>query len=178
MNETQRKTDLALGFRLIDEGDTLAQTHWLIFDPPEGYELDDHPPKGPDDRSYLQVFTKRGRDFLTDSRVRGCQHRIIRQDEWPEECRVVITGLITRLWRECEKSSERKAEHKRKKRKLQVLLSVLLVAPAGALMLLKGLSLITLDQFNDAFQSLCYVGAGLLGALFAIAGTEAYFGAD
>ncbi len=174
MNETQRKTDLALGFRLIDEEDSLAQTHWLIFDPPEGYELDDHPPKGPDDQSYVRVFTQRGRDFLIDSRVRGCEHRIIRHDEWPEECRVVIT----RLWREFEKISDRKSEHKRKKRKLQVLLSVLLVAPAGALMLLKGLSLITLDQFNDAFQPFCYLGAGLLGALFAITGTETYSGAN
>jgi hypothetical protein len=90
----------------------------------------------------------------------------------------VITGLITRLWRECEKSSERKSEQKRKERKLQVLLSVLLVAPAGALMMLRGLSFVTLDQFNDAFQSLSYVGAGLIGALFAIAGTETYSGAD
>jgi hypothetical protein len=37
MNETQRKTDLSPGFRLFDEEDTLAQTHWLILDPPEGY---------------------------------------------------------------------------------------------------------------------------------------------
>jgi hypothetical protein len=80
--------------------------------------------------------------------------------------------VITRLWREFEKISERKSEHKKKKRKLQVLLSVLLVAPAGALMLLETLSLITVDQFNDSFQPFCYVGAGLLGAFLAITGTE------
>jgi len=168
MNEARRKKDFALGFRLIDEGDTLAQTHWLIFDPPVGYELDDHPPKGPDDKFYVQMFTQNGRDFLTDSRVRECRHRIIRHDEWPEECRVVIS----RLWRELEKSSERKAGHKEKKRKLQVALSVLLVAPIGALVLVKGLSLITLDQFNNAFQSFCYIGAGVLGALFAVTAAE------
>jgi hypothetical protein len=167
MNETQGKTGVALGFRLIDEKDTLAQTHWLIFDPPEGYELDDHPPNGPDDRLYLQVFTQNGRDFLTDSRVRGCEHRVIRHGEWPDECRVVVT----RLWRELDRSSERKARHKEKKRRLQIILSVLLVAPIGVLMLLKGLSLITLDQFNDAFQSFCYVGSGLIGAL-AITGAD------
>jgi hypothetical protein len=143
MNETQGKTDVALGFRLIDEEDTLAQTHWLIFDPPEGYELDDHPPNGPDDRFYVQVFTQNGRDFLTDSRVGGCKHRVIRHDEWPDECRVVVT----RLWRELERSSERKArqkeKHKEKKKRLQIILSVLLVAPIGVLMFLKGLSLIT-----------------------------------
>jgi len=146
----------------------MAQTHWLLFDPPEGYELDDHPPEGPDDQSYVRAFTQRDRDFLTGSRVRGCEHRIIRHDEWPEECRVVIT----RLWREFEKISERKSERKRRKRKLQALLSVLMVAPAGASLLLKGLSLIILDQFNDAFQSFCYVGSGLIGALFAVTGTE------
>jgi len=172
MNETQRKTDLALGFRLIDEQDTLAQTHWLIFDPPEGYELDDHPPKGPDDQFYVQVLTQKGRDFLADSRVRGCEHRVIRHDEWPEECRNVITGLITRLGHEFEKNAERKAEHKKKKRRLQVVLSALLIVPFGVLILLKGSSLISLDQFNDAFQSFCYLGAGLLGALFAISETE------
>ena len=165
MNETQGKTDVALGFRLIDEKDTLAQTHWLIFDPPEGYELDDHPPNGPDDRLYLQVFTQNGRDFLTDSRVRGCEHRVIRHGEWPDECRVVVT----RLWRELERRSDWKArqkeKHREKKRKLEIILSVLLVAPIVVLMLLKGLSLITLDQFNDAFQSVSYVASGLIGAL-------------
>jgi hypothetical protein len=165
MNETHGKVDIALGFRLIDEEDTLAQTHWLIFDPPEGYELDDHPPVGPEDRMYVQVFTQNGRDFLTDSRARGCKHRVIRRDEWPDECRVVVT----RLWGELERSSERKVlqkeKHKEKKRRLQIILSVLLVAPIGVLMLLKALSLITLDQFNDAFQSFCYVGSGLIGAL-------------
>ena len=165
MNETRRKTIVAFGFRLINDEETLAQTHWLIFDPPEGYELDDHPPKGTDDQSYVRLFGQKGRDFLTDSRVRGCEHRIIRHDEWPEECRAVIT----RLWRESEKITERKSERRRKKRKLQVLLSVFLVASAGALLLLKGTSLITLDQFNDALQSFCYVGAGLLGALLATA---------
>jgi hypothetical protein len=111
MNETQGENYLALGFRLIDEGDTLAQTHWLIFDPPEGYELDDHPPKGPNDQLYVQVFTQKGRDFLTDSRVRGCGHRIIRHDEWPEECRVVIT----RLWREFERPLSGKQGTRRKR---------------------------------------------------------------
>lgn len=170
MNEGQRKADLALGFRLIDEDDTLAQTHWLILDPPQGYELDDHPPSGPDDRSYVQVFTQKGRDFLTDSRVRGCEHRIIRHNEWPEECR----GVITRLWHKLERISEEKAEFKRKNRRRRVILSLLLIAPVGVLMLLKGLSVITLDQFNDSFQSFCYVGAGLLGALIAL---EIYSGA-
>src|SRR5256885_10970690 len=115
MNQMQGKIALALGFRLIDEEDPLAQTHGLIFDPPEGYELDDHPPKGPDDQFYVQVFTQKGRDFLTDSRVRGCEHRIIRHDEWPEECRTVITRLATRHCYEFEKNAERTAEHKKKK---------------------------------------------------------------
>jgi hypothetical protein len=60
--------------------------------------------------------------------------------------------VITRLWREFEKISERKSEHKKKKRKLQVLLSVLLVAPAGALMLLERLSLITSTNSTILFN--------------------------
>lgn len=73
MNEIQWKMDSALGFRLVDDEDSLARTHWLMFDPPEGYELDDHPPKGPDDEYFIQVFTRKGRDFLADTRVRGCE---------------------------------------------------------------------------------------------------------
>lgn len=103
MNETKKKQDLALGFRLIDDQDTLAQTHWLIFDPPEGHELDDHPPKGPDDQSYIQILSQKDRDFLTDSRVRGCRHRIIRHEEWPEESRAVITRLWHKVFRLLEK---------------------------------------------------------------------------
>ncbi len=39
MNEMQGSVLLTLGFRLIDEENTLAETHGLIFDPPEGYDL-------------------------------------------------------------------------------------------------------------------------------------------
>lgn len=158
MNE--KKADLAFGFRVIDDQDALSRTHWLIFDPPEGYELDDHPPKGPDDQSYVQIFSQKDRDFLTDTRVEGCRHRIIRHDEWPDESRLVIT----RLWWAVERNAERERLHWRMKKKLQIILWISLVACVAVLMLLKASSLITLDEFNETFNVFGYVGAAIVGA--------------
>ena len=172
MNDATNKLDLAFGFRLIDFQDPLAQTHWLIFDPPEGYEHDDHPPKGPDDQFYVQIFSKKGQDFLTDSRVRGCSHRIIRLDEWPEESRTVITRLWRAVFTLVEKNAKRRASAQRARRKLQVVLSSLLIVSGVLLILLERLGTISLDQFNSAFRIFSYVGAGIVGPLYALWGTR------
>lgn len=52
MDEAESKLARLMGFHLIDGSDSLAQTHWLVLNPPEGLELDDHPPEGPEDRFF------------------------------------------------------------------------------------------------------------------------------
>jgi hypothetical protein len=166
MDEVESKLARQMGFHPIDGSNSLAQTHWLVLNPPD--ELDDHPPAGPEDRFFVQVYSERGADFLTDSRVRGCRHRIIRHGEWSDENRMVIT----RLWHYAVVLNERKASRQRKLRArrkwLYIVLFALLIAPAPILLALWHFSLLGHDDSSSAFNVYGYAAAGIIGAIYGI----------
>lgn len=172
MDEAESKLARQMGFHLIDGSDSLAQTHWLVLNPPEGLELDDHPPEGPEDRFFVQVYSERGADFITDSRVSGCKHRIIRHGEWPDESQMVIT----RLWHYAVLLNEKKASRHRKlsaRRKwLYIVLFALLITPVPILLVLWHFSLLGRNDLSSAFNVYGYVAAGIIGA---ICGIDAMF---